>query len=202
MILKMRYVAWTSLYEFQGSRRCFIPWYDYDTILMRSFCWNVFDILFMYSHYCLVPNEMLYLDRSHSHHADNVLQFLYVNTCVELCDSMLNCPHQFSFTSIYIYICFLRSRISPASSSLNQRSIHHLCLLSRKPVVLPACHPRLLRSTAVIPWKTRCTSQDMESKNMSPMQRKLESTKICHFGVLFGQITLGLVHLATRVKRG
>ena len=126
----------------------------------------------MYSHYCLVPNEMLYLDRSHSHHADNVLQFLYVNTCVELCDSMLNCPHQFSFTSIYIYICFLRSRISPASSSLNQRSIHHLCLLSRKPVVLPACHPRLLRSTAVIPWKTRCTSQDMESKNMSPMQKE------------------------------
>ena len=103
MILKTRYVAWTSLYEFQGSRRCFIPWYDYDTMLMLSFCWNVFDILFMYSHYCLVPNEMLYLDRSHSDHADNVLRFLYVNTCVELCGSMLNCPHQFSFTSIYMF---------------------------------------------------------------------------------------------------
>ena len=59
------------------------------------FCWSFFDVLFLMTfcrhivhvfHDCLAPTEMLYIDRCHSsHHADDVLQTLYVYTCVELC---------------------------------------------------------------------------------------------------------------------
>lgn len=115
-ILKMRYVAWKSLYHFQGSRRYFILWYFVDHVLMLSFWWLFVDILLMYSHYCLVPNEILHIDRCHGHH--DVLQILYVYTCVGLCYRMLNCPHPCSFSLVV-----LRMRISPASSSPNQRSI-------------------------------------------------------------------------------
>lgn len=128
-ILKMRCVAWKALYHFQGSRRYFILWCFVDHVLMLFVWWLFVDILFMYSHDCLAPTEMLYIDRCHSHHADDVRKLC-------MCTHVLNCV-KLSAPMLVYFTCFEKSYFT--SHFKSQLAVNSPSLLAFKEASCTSC---------------------------------------------------------------